>query len=341
MSSLYIIGCGKGNMHTFISLIQDELKAFIKQNNASCYNLKTLWKAETSAELLKKNSHIILPFDDATREYLGFFNVKDWDALYTVLFSSTIDESNYNRKHEYYSASRLKSLLKQIVHPFMSGVSFPHPYDFSIVYHNELINDSEIMCTTKIDIDSECLDDFAFFEHFVYKLDTFSPDVFLSAYIDDSYIINFDFKFHSEMLTKRIINTGKAFYVSNNLKMMNTITNETILQQYVLSHMSNGTWFVQDDRCMQTNYDPIKLNDLLIPQYMCVNWTNLSNQTYLHETDFDTISVYYDKYSPTDPTLIFSRGYSSIQLDCLSKELGDLVLQEQYAANILLADLRD
>lgn len=140
------------------------------------------------------------------------------------------------------------------------------------------------------------------------------------------------------MLTKRIINTGKAFYISNDFAMANILTNEVILQQYVLSPMSNGTWFRQNNSQTGTNYDRSRLNDLLIPQYMVIYWSALSNQN-LRITDFDTISVYYDKYSPTDPTLIFSRGYSSIQLDSLSKELGDLVLQKQYPANILLANL--
>lgn len=337
MLSLYIVGCGKENMHTFIAFIQDALKAFIKQNNASFYNLKTLWKAETSAELLKKNARLALPLGDATCEYWGFFNVNDWEALYSNLFSTTeIGESSYYK--QYYTASRLKSLLKQIAHPFMSGGSKNLPYDFRIVYNSQFINDSEIMCTTEIDIDSACFDAFDFFYHFVYKLDTFFPDVFLSSFIDDSFIRNFDFKFDREMLAKGIINTGKAFYVSNNLKMVNVTTNNTILQQYSFSFMSNGVWFTRNNRYMQTNYAQTHLNDLLIPQYMVVNWTDLSSQTSLSATDFDIISVYYDKYSSTDPTIIFSRGYSPIQLDCLSKELGDLVLKEQYTASFLFAD---
>lgn len=338
MSSLSIVGCGKENMHTFIALLQNEIKAFIKQNNASFYNLKTLWKAETSTELLKKNAHVVFPCDDANREYWGFFNVEDYDALYSVLFSSAqIAKSNCS-KQEYYTPSHLKSLLKQIVTPCISRSSLP-PYDFRIVYHSELINDSKRMCTLRIDINDTCLDSFDFFQHFVYKLDTFSPNIFLSACIDESSFHNFDFKFDNEMLTRKIINLGKAFYVSNKLEILNHFKNETTLHRYVLSQMNNGTWFAQSDMRMETNCDWIKMNDLLIPQYMVINWSDLSDKIHLRITDFDTISVYYDKYSPLDPTLIFSRGYSSIQLDILSKELGDLILQEKYPANVLLADL--
>ena len=338
MSSLYIVGCGKEKMHSFINLLQNEIKKFIKQNNASFFNLKTLWKAEVSYELLKKNTRVVLPFADSDQEYWGFFHINDYDSLYSLLFSSPQNVSSDYSKQERYTTSNLKSLLKQIVTPFASRSS-PPPYDFRILYHSELINGFERVCTLKVDINDTYLNAFDFFQHIVYELDSFSPGVFLSAYIDNSYTCNFDFKFDNEMLTKRIVNTGKAFYVSNNLEMMNSSTDETILQGYVSSPMSNGMWFTKRDISMDPNYHTIKLNNLLIPQYMVVNWSNLSNQMYLRVTDFDTISVYYDKYSPMDPTLIFSRGYSSIQLDCLSKELGDLILQEQYPENVLLSNL--
>ena len=333
MLSLYIVGSGKENMHSFIACLRNELKDFIKQNSASCYNLKSLWKAEANTELLKKNSRIVFPLADTTCEYWGFFNVQNWGTLYSTLFSPIETNESIYYEHKYYTAAHLKSILRQIVHPFISIDHQKTPYDFRIIYRSNLINDSKRVCIIRIDIDSADLEVFEFFRHFIYKLDAFFPDVFLSAYIDDSYNSSFDLKFDSEMLTKRIINTGKAFYVSNNLQTLTFSANETIFQQYKFSRMNNGTWFTQTDLCMQTNYDSAQLYDLLIPQYMVANWTNLLSIKELHIIDFDTISVYYDRYSPADPALIFSRGYSPIQLDCLSKEYGDLVLQEQYTAN--------
>lgn len=339
MSSLYIVGCGKENMTRFIACLQNELKDFIKQHSASCYNLKSLWKAEANPELLKKNSRIAFPLTDTTCEFWGFFNVQNWNTLYSTLFSPVEMNESIYYEHKYYTAAHLKSILRQIVH---SSIDIDHektPYDFRIIYRSDLIDDSKRVCIIRIDIDSTDLNVFELFRHFVCKLDTFSPDVFLSAYIGDSYHSNFDFKFDSEMLTRRIINTGKAFYVSDNLQMPTFSANGTMFPQYKSSRMKNGTWFTQNDLCMQTHYDPTQLYDLLLPQYMVVHWTNLLCMKELHIIDFDTISVYYDRYYPTDPILILSRGYSPIQLDSLSKERGDLVLQGQYTANFLLNNL--
>lgn len=342
MLSLCIVVYGKENLSCFIAFLQNELKDFIKHHSASFYNLNSLWKAEANPELLKKNSRIVFPLTDTTCEFWGFFHVQNWNTLYSTLFSpiETNESIYYEHKyeHKYYTTAHLKSILRQIVHPFINIDHEKNPYDFSITYSSDSINDSKRVCIIGIDINSTDLKAFEFFRHFVCKLDTFFPDVFLSAYIDDSYHLNFDFKFDSEMLTRRIINTGKAFYVSDNLQMPIFSANETMFQQYMSSRMKNGTWFTQNDLCMQTNYDSTQLYDLLLPQYMVVDWTNLLCMKELRIIDFDTISVYYDRYSP-DPILILSRGYSPIQLDYLSKERGDLVLQEQYPANFLLNDL--
>ena len=339
MSSLYIVGYGKENLQNFTAFLQTELKTFIKQNKANLYNLKKLWKAEVSVDLLKKNARFILPFNkDTTCEYWGFFNVNDWDALYSNLFSHTkINELSYCQK-EYYTFSRLKLLLQRFAESPLESNSNEVPYDFRIVYHSEMIYDSKRICVIEIDINSVCLDAYDFFYRMVCDLDSFFPNMFLSAYIDDSYTPNFDFKFDIEMLTKNIVNTGKAFYISNNLSAIDSIIDATILQQYSILHMKNGAWLMLNDTYKRANCDKTRINDLLIPQYTVVNWSNLSMQKHLRFDGFDTISVYYDMYSPTDPTLIISRGYTPIQLNCLAKEYGDLVLQEQHTKNYLLAD---
>ena len=339
MSSLYIVGHGKEQMRSFIAYLQNELKDYINHNSASCYNLNSLWKAETNIELLKKNSRIIFPLTDTTCEYWGFFNVQNWDTLYSTLFSPTEADTPIYYEHKHYTEACLKSKLSQIVCPFISIGHRTAPYDFRIIYRSNLNDDSARVCIIGIDIDLPMSKVFEFFRHIVCKLDTLFPDVFTSAYIDNSCNSDFDFKFDSTMLTKRIINTGKAFYVSNHLQTLICSADETMFQQYKSSPMNNGTWFARNDLHMQTHYNSTQLYDLLIPQYMVVNWTDFFNMKKLNIMDFDTISVYYDKYSPTDPTLIFSRGYSPTQLDFLSQEYGDLLLQDQYPAVFLLDNL--
>lgn len=339
MLSLHIVGGGNENIHGYIEFLKNELKLFIKQNNVSFYNFSTLGKAETSPKLLKKNSRLILPSDkDASYKYWGFFDVNDWDALYSKLFSPLETEESSCYEDTYFTHSRLSTLLKQFADPLLKHKCQNFPYDFRIIYRNEQINTSDRICIVEIDINLVSFDAFEFFRRLVYSLDSFYSDVFLSAYIDDSYVQHFNFNFDAKMLTKRIINTGKAFYISNNLIQDDKITDLSILQQYNVSYVKNGNWFVSRNICKQSNRTITQIDDLLIPHYMVVNWSYLSAQTYLCIDDFDTISVYHDKYTPTDPTLILSRGYSSKQVDLLAREYGCLCFQERDTKNSLFID---
>lgn len=344
MLFLDIVASGKENMRAFIRFSQDELRAFIKQNNASCYDLFALGKAEANIELLKKNARMILPFSNCTREYCGYFNVQNWEDLYSALFSHAETNASIHYKSQYYRSAHLKSMLKETVRPFTVIDTQKKMDEFSISYRSDLMDNSERMCIIKIGIHSKNLEAFHFFHHFVRKLDDSFPNEFLSACIDYSDDLSQGFKVDSEMLTKRIINIGKAFYVSNKLQTLDISTNEILLRHYKFTRMSNGAWFTQNDVCMQKSCYLAQLYDvfydLLTPQYMVISWTSLPSVKCLRPTDFDTVTVYYDKYSPTDPILILSRGYSPKQLDKLSKKHGSfLVLQEQYPTELLLDDL--
>ena len=338
MSSLYIVGCGKENFQSFISFLQIELRAFMVKHNATFYNLKTLWKAEAIPHMLKKNARFILPSNkDATCDYLGFFNVNDWDALYSKLFSpkETNESSVFQRK--YYTLSNLKSLLKEFEATSLQNDSKYFPYDFQITYHSETICDSNKLCIIEIEINSVSLDAIDFFHYIVSKLDDLFPDVFLSACLDDPYNPNFTLQFDIEMLKKRILNIGKACYVSNALTLAENIDDVSIIQQYDIAQMKNGTWYtVRDDR-IQTYCEKTQLNNLLLPHYCVTDWSDLSIQKHFPIHCFDTISIYYDKYSPFDPTIIFSRGYNPKQISILSKELGEIIYEGHYALNDLLA----
>lgn len=336
MTSLSIVGCGKENIQNFMDFLQAELKAFMQQNHAHLYNLKTLWKAESSPELLKKSNRLILPANkDTSNEYWGFFNVDDWDALYSKLFSSAETVEFNHPQNEYYSFSRLKSLLRQFAISSAESTPDNAPYDFKIEYDCEMLHNSDRICIIKIEIGTAYAEAENFFYHMVSTLDNLFPDMFLSAYVDNSYSQVFGIKFDIEMLTKYIVNTGYAFYISEKLSPIGK-ADAGILPQYNASCMKNGTWWKLQNPRKRAN---IPASNWLIPQYTVVNWSDLIRQKHLRIDDFDTVSVYYDKYSPADPHLIFSRGYTPAQIDSLAKEHGDVTLQVQCALNYLLADL--
>ena len=336
MSSLYVVGCGKENFQTFISFLQMELRSFMLKNNASLYNLKTLWKAESIPQLLKKNSRFILPSNkDATCDYLGFFNVNDWDALYSKLFSSRNTNELNGLQCKYYTLSNLKSLLREF--EVATNDSKLFSYDFKITYNSEILSDSNRICIIEIEIDSAELNEIEFFHYIVSKLDGLFPNVFLSACLDDPYDLNFSLQFDREMLTKRILNIGKACYISNALTLAENIDDASIIQQYKVTQMKNGAWLTARDDCRGMKCDKTPLNHLLLPLYCVTDWSNLSIQKHFPINCFDMISIYFDKFSIFVPTLIFSRGYTPEQIYIKSKELGDLIYEGHCALNDLLA----
>ena len=337
MSSLYIVGCGKENFQNFISFLQIELREFMIKHNASFYNTKTLWKAESIPQLLKKNSRFILPSNkDATCEYWGFFSVDDWDALYSKLFfpKETNESSGFQRK--YYTLSNLKSLLKEFEAATNDSKVFS--YDIKITYNSEITSDSNRICIIEIEIDSVELDVMEFFHYVVSKLDDLFPDVFLSAYIDDSYDLNFSLQFDREMLTKRILNIGKSCYISNALTLAENIDDTSIIQQYKVTRMKNGAWLTARDDCRGVKCDKTPLNHLLLPLYYVTDWSNLSIQKHFPIDCFDMISIYFNKFSIFVPTLIFSRGYTPEQIYIKSKEHGHIIYDGHCALSDLLAN---
>ena len=339
MSSLYIVGHGKEDFQNFISFLQMELRSFMVKNNASLYNLKTLWKAEAIPHMLKKNARFILPSNkDTTCEYWGFLNVNDYDALYSKLFSPRETNESSCWRHKTYTLSNLKLLLKEFKVPLLKSDSKDFLYDFRIKYNTEIIRNSDRLCIVQIDLDFESVEATDFCGHIVSDLDTIFPDVFLSACIDDSYDLNFSLQFDIEMLTKRILNIGKACYISNALTLDENIDDASIIQRYKVTQMKNGTWYtVRDDR-RQTDCEKTQLNNLLLPHYFVTDWSNLSIQKHFPIDFFDMISIYYDKYSPLDPTIIFSRGYTQKQIYILSKELGEIIYECHCDLSDLLAN---
>ena len=343
MPSLFIVGYGEKNIQNFVEFLQTELKTFIKQNNVCIYNSDTLWKAEAIPDRLKRNARVTLPWNkEATCSYLGFFNVNDWDALYSTLFSSAKTDYSDYRGTEYYSLSRLKTLINYFAdnssHNGLKKRSEKHFYDFGISYCNEIIDRADRACIIEIEIDSSFSGYLDFFHHILYELDSRFPDVFLSAYIGDSDYLSIQFIYDKRMLTKRIIGTDEAFYMSNNLLIANNVTDVTMFRQYNASRMKNGTWFVLQNTCEESNASAIEASDLLIPQYTLTNWSDLLAQKHLRIGDIDTISVYDNGYLPTNPILMLSRGYTSKQLYDIAQEHGNIKFLARIPINSLLSN---
>ena len=337
MLSLSIVGYGR-NIHKFISFLQTELRKFIKKNNAYVYNLKTLWKAEASAELLTKSSRLILPSSrDTDCEFWGMLKIDDWNALYSKLFSSSACDKECCDPEIRYSSDRLKSIFQRCVINSPEDSDEKLPYDFKITYHYEKNSDLSGVCILNITTKRTDVDNYESFRNIIIKLDDLFPNSFLSAYIDDSHEEIYKLQFDNKMLKHKIIDTGKAFYVCNNIKKVNKITTIDESGLYSKHHLSNGTFYVLPNAYNKVNSNISLIEKILLPHYIVLNWSDFVSNIELQLPVFDMLSIYFDRYSPSDPTMVFSCGYIPKQLDTLPM-IYDLVCQERYSSKDIFTE---
>ncbi len=333
-------GYGQENAQKWIAFLQNEVKALVNSNHATIYNAKNLWKAEACAERLRRSSSVTLPANrDADAEYWGFWHVEDWNTLYARLFASAPLEAPEDGQTGYYRFSRLKALFRRFVTDPVEDPRISHVFDFRVDYHSEAIGGSERLYVFTMDIDEEAPDIHLFYR-IVSDLDRLFPEVFLSAWTDRLSAYHFDPIFDIGLLTEYLEKTGVAFYLSQKSPMTDRIFGE-VLAQYDAAPMQNGTWFRLKDAPSREPRKGSPANGLLIPQYLTIHWSSLILQKNFPVDGFDTVSRYYDRYSPTDPYLIFFRGLTPAQIDVLSKERGEFELQEQYPIDYLWRDVSE
>ena len=341
MLTLCIVGCGK-DIQDFASALRDELRVFVKQHNGHVYNLNTLWKAEVCPELLTRNARLTFSKKAFDSEYVGAINIKDYDELHSRWFSSLTNSEAVFAKPTYYTKSRLIAWIKNL-YKLPKMKNHRNPFDFEISYHYEKISESDELCIVEWRLNDvlEDLNPFDIFLEFISKLDLNFPNIFASAYIKDSISDELpSVQFDRELLGLRVLDGGYAYYICDQIKAFHGISSADNSNVYIENALSGGTLYVFNGNPDEFNYNfhlcnLSVLEKTLIPHYVVLNWSNLSEEKLSSLPFFDTISVYYDKYFPTDPTIVFSFQYTYSQLDDLPSLVG-LVCQERYNKDFLI-----
>lgn len=337
MLKLGIIGCGNNRIRQFASILQDELRDFVKQHNGHIYDLKTLYRAEVFPELLKKNARLTFSTNkDVNREYWGIINTVDYVSLHSRWFSSRIQDENILNKPMYYSKSYLLTWIKSVYGlPEMSDQS--SLYDFKIAYHYEKLDEMDELCIIELYMNDNLryINPFEIFKRLVTKLDTTFPDDFVSAYMKKTNSESPCVRFDSNLLNWKVRDGGYAFYICSRIKAFNGISPTDDSITYVENKLCNGSLYQFNGELDDFNYRSnissslSLLEKTLVPNYIVFNWTDLSEHKISSLPIYDTVSVYYDRYSPKDPTIVFSFNYTYQQLDNLPI-LYDLICQERY-----------
>lgn len=341
MINLLLVGYGnKTKIKEMINTTQNLINLFCSENNANIYDLDSLWKFENNLEQFKKQKKLRFSSKNTVfKEYWGILNCKNYESLHSRLFSSCKEDNIFLDKEIYYSNSNFAILIDKLFSKTFTQDNY-YIYDFSIKQRFDTLTNNNAFCIIEwcVNIPKE---DFViphfleWFQKIINLLDCDFDDVFSSAYISNYNMCstlhldlynNFDF----DMLSTHILGVEYSFYVrntiySNNKNILNSIDYTSIKLKNGYQYISN-VCLNEFDSKVRKKSEPLLYN-LLIPAYSVHNWSNLCNLKRCYAEKPEIISIYYDKFSPTDPTVIFSFGLKNYEIASLPMLTGNNLLK--------------
>lgn len=344
MLDFVVVGYGdRAENESMIRYIQNYFNEYFSKITIRTYNLRTLWKAESNASFLKRKQSLLFPTSDVTsEEYLGAIEPVDYQKIYSRWFSDNKD-STVNRDKMYYSQENLSLLMSNL---YIENASQHNnfPYDYQIHYRFGNTNVSKTFCIIKWCIcNNETLNYenyIKIFQQLIAFLDDSHHNVFISAYISKSEtnskpITSLLDRYDSDLLGSNIFSPEYSFYISDIIDQGDITPTRLKEANYSATRYLNGVQYTYNYSLCDFDrqaYDTIYsvFYDKIIPSYGVFNWSYLCNLRKQCVVKPEKISIYYDVYSPTDPTIVFSSKISDQQLDCLPM-LFDLTIKERYS----------
>lgn len=345
MLKLVVVGCGKSPRLTkYVNMLQNDLHCFAKQYGFFTYNTNKIYSSEGNFDALKKASRFYFPSrQDTSTEYWGIVGDANLFTYYSRWFKEKVDSLASNIVVSYNNTN-----LKKLVNEWLDNpicVKNSCLFDLKIKYQYIKRNDQDA-CLAEVSLNNSGLYPIPedVFLNIIVKLDEFFSDVFMSAYVTDEPTDIRDafyqaYHYNIDLLDSKILDVGYMLYVSRNIEKANSFEMNDGFSQYTANLLSNGTLYKRkktiDNFEDFNNADDLILDRIVIPRYRVFNWSDLCYCKFFSISVCELISVYYDAYSPNDPTVVFSYGYSPNQLDDLPM-LYDLVCQERYTVKGLI-----
>lgn len=339
MLKLVLVGCGNTQRLTeYVHALRGELLHIVQQNGIRIYNAKTLWKAEADSELLKKSSRLCFSTkDDTVVEYWGVTN-KDLSDLYSRWFIEKPDyDTDAIRPRQYYTKANLMNLVKEWLYlPVCQKNSAIYDLNIKYQYIKQGVEGKDA-CIMQLSVNENELfqTPIVLFKDLIVKSDEAFPDVFSSAYVANE---EDDFKQHlrydEAMLGTKILDSGYMLYVSEYIDRINDFNMAENPGQYTANELTNGTLYSYKgkiDELNNLNSSDVVFNKIKIPKYRVFSWSDLCVLRRFTLSIYEIISVCYDPYSPSDPMIVFSYGYTPDRLDILTMTtLGLSKWQKRY-----------
>lgn len=349
MLNLVLVGYGsQSRVCENIECIQQQLRLFLKEQNAHVYNLERLGRAECNPELLKSKG--CLQF--STRKgyadtcYWGMFPIEDYAELYTRWFVTDPNPPQRTRpRYIPYNKANLETIIQNMVGEKYAPLSDPPRCDFSIHYRFGGRDADKyyyiIEWTTQ---ESSLTDDemLSQFNAWIALLDEQFPDTFVSAYITNHYydsptahtaLYN---DFDLDRLDLYALGVEYSMYIGNALPLRYEECLKKAAEYFEPCDRENGTQYIyrgdpSDFNTAVQNELHKKLSDMLIPGWFHWSWYYFCQQQESFRQRPKLLSVYRNKYCYSEPFVVVSFGMDNDCLDELIKPSGGEKLWERYS----------
>lgn len=342
MLKLVLVGCGKSQrMKEYIGVLQNELRYFAKQYGFLIYNTGKLYRAEGNINALKKSRFCLSGKSEI--EYWGITADADIPTYYYRWFEEKPDEGVIS-KPMVFNIQNLRKLVSQMTGNTVD-VENSRLYDLKVryqcietIYNNVCIteihlNDNKSYPTPK-----------TIFCNMITKMDECCPDIFKSAYVADestSLTASFynDFRYNPDLLDSKILDSGYMVYVSGKIEEKSGLENKNDCNKYTIARLSNGVLYTLNDTVVEqeglNQLSKLIFDNILIPRYRMIQWSALCINKVFSLSASELVSVYYNKYSVYNPTIVFSYGYNAAQLDEIFKCYNKKCLERHTVEELL------
>lgn len=347
MLKLVVVVCGDNQRLTeYVHILQKGLYDFAKQYDFLLYNTNNIYSAEGNFDALKKNSRFYFSSKkDTIVEYWGIIASKNLRTYYSRWFEDKADDALFNKTMTY-NKDNLSSLLNKWINNSINPKN-SNLFDFRIKYQYSKEEDKDV-CLVEFSLNSSELYPAPkdVFRNIIVKIDKLFSDVFISAYVTDEQIDIGDahyqiYHYNINLLDSKILDVGYMVYVSKNIEKANSFDINVALSQYIINSLSNGALYEHKgtiDKLEDSNkVDDLLFNELIIPRYRVFNWSDICKRKCFSISVCELVSIYYDAYSPNDPTIVFSYGYNHNELDNLPM-LFDMRFRERHNVKELIGD---
>jgi len=322
-----------------VNFIRKNFILFLSKNNANIYNINNMCKLEAFPDLLKKKNTLLFPKSHCnTKEYWGIIGETRYDYFYSRWFIEPACTASVLPQVPYYSKGNFAKLVNHVLSESLQNHESP-PCDFSINYEYNNLDTDDACFIIKWNFNDELCNlhskyIYALFNNIIEGLDAANHGLNLTSYIsrNNDYPLPQHQRFDRSYLKTKLLGVSHTFYVSDELyKYYFFDLNHS---EYSLKRLKNGCLLSHNSAPENIDIEQLRaayslFSESIIPSYKVYSWSHLCVTEDTFGIKPDTISVYIDECSPSDPIIVLSNLYELKEIDSLP-EIENMSCRERY-----------